>query len=144
MNTEELTEIPKVKIDPNVPFEHILELPYHGNFFIGESVPSPDANVGLQGFPAGEIGVWRFWHPEVHYVLKGRAEITYSLPGFHLEKKTMQVEPYDCYVVPRGADLQFKPESGETLRELYVAIPKEPIYHDMRPEVLRKIKPVFT
>ena len=144
MRTEDLTEIPKARIDPNAPLEYMLELPYHGNFYIGDFVPSPDANVGLQGFPAGEIGIWRFWHPEVHYVLRGKAEISYSLPAFHLEKKTMKVEPYDCYVVPRGADLEFKVEPGETLRTLYVGMPKEPLFHDMRPEVLRKIKPLLT
>ncbi len=139
MNTEAqpLTEIPKRKLDPDAPTKYIIETAY-GNTYMGAGVPSPDATVGIEDFGAGETIRWRFWHPEVHYILKGKAEVTYTLPAWHDEVKTMTVEAKDCYVIPRGAELEWKVSPEGPLRKLCVVMPQEPLYN-IRAKTLRKI-----
>ena len=139
MNTEQeqLTEIPKRKIDSEATPKYIIETAY-GNCYIGVGVPSPDAVVGIEDFGAGETMRWRFWHPEVHYILKGKAEVSYTLPAWHDEVKTMTVEAGDCYVIPKGAELQWKVSSEGPLRKFCVVMPKDPLYN-IRAKTMRKI-----
>ena len=137
--TEEqpLTEIPKRRLDPDVPAKYVIETAY-GQTYIGSGVRSPDASVGIEDFGAGDTIRWRFWHAEVHYILKGKAEVTYTLPAWHDEVKTMTVEANDCYVIPRGAELEWKVSPEEPLRKFCVVMPKDPLY-DVRPKTMRKI-----
>ena len=140
MNPEEaqlLTEIPKRKIDPDASPKYVIET-VCGKLYMGAGVPSPDATVGIEDFGAGETIRWRFWHAEVHYILKGSAEVTYTMPAWHDEVKTMTVEANDCYVIPRGAELEWKVSPEEPLRKFCVVMPKDPLY-DVRPKTMRKI-----
>jgi mannose-6-phosphate isomerase-like protein (cupin superfamily) len=47
---------------------------------------------------------WTFTFYEVHYALRGKAEITYTSPPYHFSesKKTITVEAGDVYLIPIG------------------------------------------
>ena len=130
-------EIIKKKIDADTPPTHVFETEF-GNLYMGVNVPSPEALVAIEDFAAGDTLRWRFWHTEVHFILKGKAEITYTLGPWHDEKKTFSIEAGDCYVIPRAAELEFKVSPEGPLRKFCVVMPKDPIY-DIRPKKFRRL-----
>jgi len=81
--------------------------------------------VSIEDFGAGETFFWAFpLDSEVHIILKGKAELTYSLEGTnHTEEKKMIVEEGDVYIIPRGARMTWKVDSGGPLRKMCVLMP---------------------
>ena len=108
-----LDEIVKIKVDPNG--EQRISKTKRGTLiYIGEAIWKEEAVVLLEKFPAGETMRWAFWFDEVHYILAGKAEMTYLLPSsrFSVEKK-MTVQAGDTYLIPKGADITWKVDPSE-------------------------------
>jgi hypothetical protein len=132
----EIREILKVHVDPDRGPSKIIDTPsgsftalppehdiFHpeGIMAIEDSLPSPNKR-------------WTFFHTEFHYILKGKAEITYTLPPWHDEEKTMTVEAGDAYLIPSGADFKWNIFPGEPLRKMCVVMPAQPSYFEVQPK----------
>ena len=119
------TEIPKINISPDhEPDKRIKTL--FGNFYShgDKFMFYKEALVMLDDFGAGETFSWFFPETEVQYVLKGKAEMTYSCgAASHTEQKTMQVEAGDVYIIPPGTRVTWKVAPGEPFRHLDVLMP---------------------
>ena len=137
------TEIPKMKVDPNdEPDKRIKTLT--GNFYPhgDKFMFYREAVVMLDDFGAGETFSWFFPETEVQYVLRGRAEMTYSLGATsHTEQKTMTVEEGDCYIIPPASRITWKISPESPLRRLEVLMPFPPRAWGMQqPEAIEKLK----
>ncbi len=123
-----LTEIPFMKFDPDQKPDLRVET-QSGVFlaFTKNYIRMANGRSGLEDFLPGETMFWFFPHEEIQYIVKGRAEMTYSLAGTsHTEQKTMTVEPGDCYLIPRGARVTWKVAPGDPLRHLFFIMPGTP------------------
>ncbi len=126
-------KIDKIKIDPDCE-KTTLKTP-GGNFEMAvEKINNPDCVAAVESFPAKATSKWSFYHHEVHYIMRGKAEVSYTLPPFHLEEKQMEVEPGDCYHIPQGAQLQWKVVSEEPLTKLCILMP-----NPLPPEMVGKL-----
>lgn len=67
---------------------------------------------------------WTFPHYEVHYALKGKAEITYTQLPLHLAetKRTITVQAGDVYLIPIGTRWTRKVIGDEPYQHLCVVI----------------------
>jgi uncharacterized cupin superfamily protein len=120
-----LTEIPKMKIDiehePDTKIETVS-----GNFYTHKSPLIRTANgvCSQEDFGAGETFTWMFPYDEFHWIVKGSAEMTYSLAGTsHTEQKTVRIKPGDIYLLPTGARVTWKIDPGEPLRHICIVLP---------------------
>ena len=95
----------------------------------------------MEDFGAGETIFWAFpLDNEVHIILKGKAEVTYSLEGTnHTEEKKMIVEEGDIYLIPRGARMTWRIDPNGPLRKLCIVMPAwgQP---ERRPEAVEELK----
>jgi ethanolamine utilization protein EutQ (cupin superfamily) len=83
----------------------------------------PGGTTGVEDFRRGEEVEWSFYHDEVQYILKGKAEITYSLPPVHRRWYKTSAEEGCVYLIPRGARVKFKVIGDEPYRHLFVVMP---------------------
>jgi hypothetical protein len=118
-------EIQKIRIEPDIgPSIKIKSVT--GNFYgYGpESVIfTPSSGAGLEDFGAGETVTWFFPTDEWHYILRGEAEVTYSLAATsHTEEKTMHISPGDLYFIPAGARLTWKVAPASNLVHFFVVL----------------------
>jgi mannose-6-phosphate isomerase-like protein (cupin superfamily) len=124
-----LSEIPKKNIYQNLLTRPKLKVrTLSGNIYhYGPEVNMRYANatVSMEDYGAGETFSWFYpMDNEVQIILKGKAEITYSLEGMnHTVEKKMTVEEGDVYIIPRGARLTFKVDTSGPLVHLCVTIP---------------------
>lgn len=119
-----LKEMLKIKIDvDSKPSLKVNTL--NGNlYFRGESICAPQAWVVMEDFAAGDVVRWNFYYDEIHYVLAGKATITYSLASTsHTEQKKMIAETGDCYLIPKGASVEWKIDPAGPYRKICVMIP---------------------
>lgn len=123
-------EIVKVKVDPDADITIVvhtergdLEYPPFDSL-----ISHPEGDMVIEDFPAGRTTRWCFWHAEFQYILKGTAEMTYTLLPYHDEVKTMIAGPGDAYLVPKGADITWKVLPGDGFRKLCVTMPADPAY----------------
>lgn len=98
-----------------------------GDLYIKRYVTHPDGSISLEDFAPGDVVTWSFWHPEVHIILEGEAEVTYSLPPLHMEEKKTVIRKGEAYLIPAGATLKWKVTSKEPYRHLCVIM--DPIRH---------------
>ena len=91
----------------------------YGKFYINE----PSGFVCIEDFGAGETCRWAFFHDEFHYILEGEADLTYSMPPLHLEKKSAHVKAGQFYMIPAGAEIEWKVAPGSPYRKLCVGMP---------------------
>ena len=96
----------------------------------------PEGMMAIEDFLPGETSFWTFFHPEFHYVLKGRCEITYLLPPWYDEEKTLIAEPGDAYLLPTGSNVTFKVISEEAFRHMCVVMPRQMLYGAVRPKTI--------
>ncbi|MFC2032651.1 cupin domain-containing protein [Chloroflexota bacterium] len=123
-----LTEMPFMKLNPDQEID-ITVKSMSGTYMVATKNRIRTANgvCGIMDFPAGETFFWFFPHDEIQYIVKGKAEMTYSLAGTsHTEQKTMSLEPGDCYLIPRGARVTWKVAQEEDLRHLDFVMPGIP------------------
>jgi hypothetical protein len=67
---------------------------------------------------------WPFWFDEFHYVIKGKAEITYTSPPFHEKEEKIIVEAGDAYLTPIGICATWKIIGSEPFLHLNVVMPR--------------------
>lgn len=72
--------------------------------------------------------VFKFFpHDEIHYVLKGAAELVYSLAATsHTVQKTASLSEGDCLVIPCGARATWTVGDQTPLRFLWITMPGVP------------------
>ena len=137
-----LTEIPKMKVDPDMEPQKKVKTIW-GNLYIFPQARMAYANgtVSIEDFGAGETITWVFPHDtQVHYILRGKAEVTYTLESTnHTDKKKMIVEEGDVYIIPRGARVTWKVSPGGPLRKMCVYIPGLP-EAQLRPEAVEDLR----
>jgi mannose-6-phosphate isomerase-like protein (cupin superfamily) len=122
-------EIRKIKIDPNVNVDRMLTV--SGGrlkdttklYWAGPVIRTPEASVSREDFAAGSIVNWFFDYTEVHYILAGKAEITYRLAPLYLEEKSFTAEVGDVYVIPKGAMMQFKVDPSGPYKKMCIIMP---------------------
>jgi len=96
-----------------------------------KGIIEPEGIIDVEYFGAGETFRCPFFHAEAHYVLGGKAEITYTLPVLHNEKKKMIAEAGDAYLIPCGAHVEWKVISDEPYRHLCVMMPAQEAYKEL-------------
>jgi len=124
-----LTEIPKAHYDPrSKPSATATTLTGSFGTFPETRILSLNGECGVTEFFPGQPWSWTFQCDELHYILQGRAEMTYSLGGtFHTERKTMHIEEGDIYIIPLGARVEWKIDANDPpLRALNVIMPGHP------------------
>lgn len=84
----------------------------------------PEAEVGLEDFLPGPEFHWSFHYDEVHLILEGKAEITYTLPANPSKILKMVAEKGDTYLCPRGMRATWKVVSKEPFRKFCVIMPR--------------------
>lgn len=123
-----LTEIPFMKFDPDQEPDLRVET-VSGTLlnYTRNNIRTANGSCSLEDFPPGETVFWFFPHDEIHYVVKGKAEITYSLASSsHTEQKTMTAEAGEAYLIPHGARITWKVEPGDPFRHLCFIMPGNP------------------
>ena len=133
---EPIREILKVKVDPNRSPTHVTktvpgDLP---GFPADTAIFHPEGMMAIEDFKAGDTIRWTFPHPEFQYVLKGKAELVYTLAPWYDEEKTLSVNTGDAYLIPNGADVTFKIAPGEPFRKLCVVMPAYMKYLEVPPK----------
>ena len=127
---EPIREILKVKVDPTIE-PTVVTKSVRGNLggFPPETVIfHPECIMAIEDFFDGDTIRWAFHHAEFQYVLKGKAELMYTLAPWHDEQKTITVQQGDAYLIPTGADVIFKIEKSSPLRRMCVVMPAEMSY----------------
>lgn len=119
-------EIPIVRLDTKM--EPLSETKSTaGTFYLfGKtgSTMSANAFVMLEQFGPGSSITWMYPNDEFHYIIMGKARVTYSLYSTgNSEKKTMDVEEGDFLVTPRGSIVEFKILPGKPLRRIAGVMP---------------------
>ena len=123
-----LTEIPFMKFDPDQEPNRRVET-LSGTYCLSTTnyIWTANGYCGIEDFPAGSTFFWFLPNEEIHYYVKGRAEVTYSLAGTsHTEQKTMTIEPGDCVLFPRGSRVTWKVSPDGPLRHLGFLMPGMP------------------
>ena len=118
-----MTDIPKIKIDrSNTTL--VMRCPFGDLYMKQPSINVEEANVVEEDFKAGSTVHFEFPYTEVHYILEGEAEVSYTLmSSFYTEKKTMKIEAGDAYLIPRGAFVEWKVSPKGPLRKFCVVMP---------------------
>ena len=137
------TEIPMIRIDlDQSPSEKIKTL--SGNFYpnTDQTMAYEEALVTVEDFGAGEEISWFFPEPEIQYIVKGKAEMTYSLGATsHTETKTVTVQEGDCYILPAAARCHWKVAPESPLRKFCVIMPfPQRAFGMRRPETVEKLR----
>jgi ethanolamine utilization protein EutQ (cupin superfamily) len=123
--------IQKMKIDLEKKPNRKLKLPTGNAFLYPDSIFCKSSFAAMEHFPAGETMSWTFDSDEWQLILKGEAELTYSLAAsMHTEQHTMHLAPGDLYLIPAGSRLTWKVSHGDPLLHLCVVLllvpPREP------------------
>jgi oxalate decarboxylase/phosphoglucose isomerase-like protein (cupin superfamily) len=127
--------IQRVNIDTNRKPDRRLRL-LNGNVYLYPGTTRmPSSFAAVEHFAPGETVYWCFMGDEWQYVLKGEADITYSLAAtMHTEEREIHVGPGDLYAIPAGARLRWTVTSKEPFMHLCVVVllsaPRsEELYH---------------
>lgn len=92
-----------------------------------DSMYTANCSADVEDVPAGGSLFWFFPHDEIHHVLKGAADVTYSLAGTsHTEKKAAHLAEGDWYIVPAGARVTWNVSAKGPMRLLWIALPGVP------------------
>lgn len=118
-----LTEMPKIHI--------VAEGPCEGMY-------TANCTAQVEDIPAGTELFWFMAKDEIHHVVKGEADITYSLAGTsHTEKKNAHLSAGDWYIAPNGARITWKVTSPGPLRLMWLTLPGVPKSPYKRTESVR-------
>ena len=122
-----VSEIPKFNInDDDLGPEKAVVMPKFGttHYFMNSGIRTTNALVAFEEYEEGKTMRWVSHSDGVAIVMKGEAEITYSLLGTHYtEIKKMTVKVGDVYVIPNAAYLEWKIAPGSRYRHLYIRMP---------------------
>ena len=107
-----LKEMPKIRISADGPPQGM----YNAN-----------CAAQVEELAPGTELFWFFPKDEIHHVLKGEADITYSLAGTsHTEKKNAHLTPGDWFIAPAGARITWNVISPGPFRYLWLTMPGVP------------------
>lgn len=84
----------------------------------------PEAFVALEDFMPGTEFHWSFHYNEVHLILQGKAEISYTLPANPDKIMKMVAGKDDTYLCPCGMRATWKVISQEPYRHYCVIMPR--------------------
>lgn len=92
-----------------------------------EAMYTANCAAQVEDIPAGTELFWFMAKDEIHHVLKGEADLVYSLAGTsHTEKKTAHLSAGDWYIAPNGARITWKVTSSTPMRILWITMPGIP------------------
>jgi uncharacterized cupin superfamily protein len=94
-----------------------------GDLFMKRLVREPAGHITMEDFAPGVTISWYFWHEEVHYIVKGKAEMIFSKPPLHQKQDTITIEAGDVYLIHRGEYITWKVEPKDPLRHLCIIMP---------------------
>ena len=95
-----------------------------GPFRLSTCINVPEAWVGVEDFLPGKEADWAFHYNEIHLVLEGKAEITYTLAANSSKIFKAVAEKGDTYLIPCGARANWKVTSKEPFRHYFVIMPR--------------------
>ena len=84
----------------------------------------PEAWVGVEDFEPGTELRWSFHYNEVHLILEGKAEISYTLAANPDKIFKAVAEKGDTYLIPCGARVTWKVVSKEPFRHYFIIAPR--------------------
>jgi mannose-6-phosphate isomerase-like protein (cupin superfamily) len=87
-------------------------------------VNDPRATIAYEAFDAHSTVNWTFWHDEVHVVMGGEAEVTYTLGPNHRKQVQKRFGTGDAYLIPDGARATFRIVSDEPYLHVCVIMPR--------------------
>ena len=90
---------------------------------VNTGIDEPASQINFEDFYPGPDIVWTLSHDEVHYVTKGRAEITYHLPPLMKETGTVIAETGSVYLLPRGCRVVWRVLGDEPFRHMCICVP---------------------
>jgi mannose-6-phosphate isomerase-like protein (cupin superfamily) len=90
---------------------------------VNTGINEPACQINFEDFYPGPDIVWTLSHDEIHYVTKGRAEITYHLPPLMKETGTVIAETGSVYLIPRGCRIVWRVLGDEPFRHLCICPP---------------------
>jgi len=99
----------------------------------------PEAWVGVEDFMPGTEFHWSFHYNEVHLVLEGKAELTYTLAANPNRIFKAVASKGDTYLIPCGARVTWKVVSDEPFRH-YFAIQPRYYYEKWQRDLVREEK----
>ncbi len=102
--------------------------PVRGNDFVNwaDTVINEESCVAaFQEFrPEEPMGYWVMFYDEIHYGLSGEADLIYKLPPNYDEEKTVRVKAGSLYLLPIGADTNWRVVGDEPYRSLFDIMPR--------------------
>ena len=131
----EIREILKVHVDPDRGPSKIINTP-SGSFTAiapEHDIFHPEGIMAIEDSLPAKDKRWTFFHTEFHYILKGEADISYTLPPWHDEEKTMHVKAGDAYLIPKGTEFMWNIYPEEPFRKMCVVMPAQPLYFEVQP-----------
>lgn len=81
-------------------------------------------SIAIEDFPPGRETRWAFWHDEVHVVLDGEAEISYTLPPNHRKVVTRTARKGDAYLIVNGTRTTFRVTSEAPYLHACIIMPR--------------------
>jgi mannose-6-phosphate isomerase-like protein (cupin superfamily) len=139
---DQYQEIKKVHVDPEIQPSFIVRWLKGGaaEFPDETGIYHPEGIMAIEDFLPGESVFWTFWHSEFHYVLKGKAEIVYSLAPWYDEEKSVTVGPGDAYLLPFGSNVTFKISPEGPMRHMCVVMPRQTWYGEVPPKNIIRLR----
>jgi len=145
--TPDAREIQRIRVDPDMGANRRLKTVGGTTYFYGPgtSIFAKSSFAAMAHFAAGDTTFWAFGHDEWQYILKGEAEVTYSLDStLHTEENTMHIAAGDLYFIPAGARLTWKVAPHSELVRLnlvlIVSAPQEPLPSYITPGAMEELK----
>ena len=91
---------------------------------LGVLLNEPGAFVCLEDWPSKAESNWAFWHDEIHIVLGGTADLSYTLPPNHVTVRQRSCQEGDTYLILNGTRARWQVTSDEPYRHLCVVMPR--------------------
>jgi hypothetical protein len=84
----------------------------------------PQAFIALEDWPSGSESNWAFWHDEIHLVLDGEAEITYTLPPNHTKVQSRNCGKGSVYIILAGTRARWRVVSETPYSHMCFVMPR--------------------
>jgi mannose-6-phosphate isomerase-like protein (cupin superfamily) len=134
-----MNEISFGRVEPDAQPRAVVDTLRGNLYMVGRPVVASSGSITVEDFGAGEQVRWAFWHAEVHYILSGDAQVTYTMPPWHDTELEASIGQGSFYVIPPGAELTFHVAADAPLRKLCVIMPPQPEYGAVRPERITRL-----
>ena len=131
----------KTTLRPDTPPDRMVETPDGRYYWGGKPIRVPDGSFSREDYPAGSTRTWVYFHAEAHYVLQGKAELTYWQGPLFTDEGKMTAETYDLYLIPGGTRVQYKVDPSGPYKHMCIVMPMfrpEPI-EDTLGDKLKKV-----